>query len=249
MESAENIIEKKYSPGKDETPPIDLSVDNTSHFATALVENIGDAVIVTDTDYRITGWNKGAEKIYGYSKEEAIGRMAREIVSTEFFRESDRQGWQNALDSVGYWKGEVIQKNKNGKRMNILSSIAYVKNEIGEAIGAIAINTDISERKRMEQDLKSTKEQLELTFRNAPSAIELWSKNGDLVFANEAAAKMYGFASTDEMIKEKDIRAITKKAFDTYEIVDDAGKLFNVENSPLSITLKSKEAAEAIIWP
>jgi len=247
MEPPGKIIEEKYSTGKEETPVIDSSADNLPHFATALIENIGDAVVVTDTDYRITGWNKGAEQLYGYRKEEAIGKTAHETIPTEFLKENDKQGWQDALDSVGCWKGEVIQKNRNGKRINILASIAYVKNEIGEPIGAVSINTDISERKRIEKDLKSTKEQLELTFRNATSAIELWSKNGELVFANEAAAKMYGFASTDEIIKEKNLRAITKKAFDTYEICDDAGERFNVENSPLSITLKTKAPAEAIV--
>ncbi|CAN5228600.1 hypothetical protein BH20BAC1_BH20BAC1_12950 [soil metagenome] len=84
------------------------------HVATALIENIRGAVITTDADYHITGWNKGAEEMYGYTREEVLGEKASDVIRTQFSNEDERKQLQEVLNSLGYWQGEVIQEKRNG---------------------------------------------------------------------------------------------------------------------------------------
>lgn len=117
--------------------------ENKILYEKILINNIADAIIVTDTNYIITSWNKGAEKIYGWKAEEAIGKFARDFIPTDFINSSEAKKWEKDIKKVGYWKGEVIQKIKDGRRVPILASIAIVINDQGEEIGAVAVNRDI----------------------------------------------------------------------------------------------------------
>src|SRR3954468_22046641 len=80
----------------------------------SLVEVMADAVIATDVDYRVTLWNPAAERLYGYSAEEAMGRPAREIATYE--NDTSRERLADPLDRHGLAHGEGPARPKAGGR-------------------------------------------------------------------------------------------------------------------------------------
>lgn len=134
--------------------------DERLRFAAILAENIGDAVIGTDTKengYRIVSWNRAAESLYGWKSEEVIGKTAREIIPSDLTGDQ-RSAMIAELESKGYWEGEVIQKNREGKPINIHASVAIVKDDDGNNIGTVTVNRDISERKKVEERIRESEE-------------------------------------------------------------------------------------------
>lgn len=129
-------------------------------FAAILADNIADAVIgteVSDDTYRIVSWNRGAENLYGWKSEEVIGKDTSEILTSSLTSE-ERLKMIRHLRQNGNWQGEVIQKNKYGIPINIHASIAIVKDDEGKELGVVAVNRDISERKKTEEKLKQSEE-------------------------------------------------------------------------------------------
>ncbi len=105
-----------------------------------------DAVIATDTNYNILSWNEAAERLYGWKQEEVLGKFVNEVISTTFFATTGSEASEQ-LGSRGYWKGEVIQKRKDGTPVPILASVSVIKDASGKIIGAVAANREPGELK------------------------------------------------------------------------------------------------------
>lgn len=127
------------------------TIEEKLGFLATVTQNIADAVISTDLQFNITSWNHGAENLYGWKEDEVLGKSAREILQTRIL--SEDSDYFKALDTVGYWRGEAIQKKSDGTDVHILASLAYVKDKSGEKIGAVAVNRDISARAKIEDEL------------------------------------------------------------------------------------------------
>ncbi|MDQ2922212.1 MAG: PAS domain S-box protein [Acidobacteriota bacterium] len=117
----------------------------------ALLDQAQDAILVRDLNHNILFWNKGAERIYGWSGEEVIGRNAGEVL----FKESPRlfeTAKQDVL-SKGEWNGELRQVRKTGEEIVVESRWTLVRDEKGQPASILVINTDVTERKRTESQL------------------------------------------------------------------------------------------------
>jgi two-component system cell cycle sensor histidine kinase/response regulator CckA len=124
-----------------------------------LLQNVSDAIVATDLNFDITSWNQAAEALYGWPAREVIGQPVHEILQTEhpYARSEQIQG---RLLERGIWRGEVIQKHRNGAAINILASVSLVKDSTGNPVGAVAALRDITERKQAEQAQAKLEEQL-----------------------------------------------------------------------------------------
>lgn len=115
-----------------------------------LLEHVSDAIIATDNDFTITSWNKAAEKIYGFTAEEAIGRRVSELTQPEF-ADGNPAGITSAFNKQGFWSGEYIQTRKDGKKIHVETATTLLKDANNQPIGAVAVNRDITESKQLEQ--------------------------------------------------------------------------------------------------
>jgi two-component system cell cycle sensor histidine kinase/response regulator CckA len=116
----------------------------------SLLDKAQDAILVCDLDHKISYWNKGAEKIYGWTQSEAVGRDLFDVTYG-----GDREQAQRihaAIDLKGEWKAEVRQTTKQGNSIVIESRWTLVRNE-HEPNYFLITNTDISEQKRTEEHL------------------------------------------------------------------------------------------------
>jgi PAS domain S-box-containing protein len=93
-------------------------------------------------------WNKGAEKIYGWSAEEVIGKNAEDILFKE--RSAQFDAARQAIIRNGEWKGEMHQTRRDGTDINVESRWTLVRDEEGNPKSILVINTDVTEKKRME---------------------------------------------------------------------------------------------------
>ncbi len=123
-----------------------------------LLDQISDAVISTDLEYTIISWNKGAERIYGWSAEEAIGKKINELIPAIWLNDTPEDVGQHFL-THGYWAGEYQQKRRDGVVIDIQTSTTGISDVSSKPIGAVAVNRDITDhkqaqRQRMELDLE-----------------------------------------------------------------------------------------------
>jgi PAS domain S-box-containing protein len=114
----------------------------------ALLDQAQDAILVRDLEHNILFWNKGAEKIYGWSAEEVIGKNAAEILFKE--RSAQFDAARKAIIEKGEWKGEMHQMRRDGTDIVVESRWTLVRDDRGDPKSILIINTDITEKKRME---------------------------------------------------------------------------------------------------
>jgi len=116
-----------------------------------LLNKASDAIIALDLDHRITYWNASAERLYGWSASEVIGRPIRDLklsTSSEFFDAALTE-----LVANGEWRGEFEIKTKDGTSKYISSTWSLVHGDDNKPRSILAINTDITERKKLETEL------------------------------------------------------------------------------------------------
>ncbi len=115
-----------------------------------LLEHVSDAVIALDNEWRVTSWNRSAERIYGWSAAEVLGRPLRDFLLTEFVDRSREDIMQEFL-SRGTVAYEAIQFHKDGLPIDVANSTDRLTDATGATIGAVGINRDITLFKRSQQ--------------------------------------------------------------------------------------------------
>jgi two-component system, cell cycle sensor histidine kinase and response regulator CckA len=125
--------------------------EEAQRYHASLVQTVSDAIISTDMAFRVRSWNEAAEKLYGWRAPEVIGKPLSEIVDSEYPSET-REAATQAILRDGHWKGELIQRRRNGSPISILGSIELIRDEQGKPTGTVAVNHDITERKRAERE-------------------------------------------------------------------------------------------------
>ncbi len=125
-----------------------------------LLKNVSDAVISVDMNHIIQSWNKAAEKMYGWTAIEAMGQSLRRLINPQYPAGS----WDEMLQAVkesGHYEGEVIHHCQDGTPLNILGCVSTIKDSIGNVVGLVTVNHDITDRKQDEEKLKAYSERLE----------------------------------------------------------------------------------------
>jgi PAS domain S-box-containing protein len=113
-----------------------------------------DAIFVRDPADRITYWNNGARQLYGYTSEEALGRVSHELLRTKFPEALDRI--TGRLNRDGRWTGELIHKRKDGSQLVVASRWALEQRDHGSAYSLLETNSDITQQKESEKALKES---------------------------------------------------------------------------------------------
>ncbi len=177
-------------------------------------ESVSDAVIVTNLDYEIQSWNKAAERIYGWSAAEVLGKNASSIMQTQFESEAVREKHRTNLFITGAWQADVIQQRKDGTEIYVQSSVTFFKDNQGIPIGIVAVNRDITEQKKREQDLLYLASILE----NVNDAVITTDMNLNILSWNRGAEELYGWTEEEAIGKsEPDLMKTTPINNESYE--------------------------------
>jgi PAS domain S-box-containing protein len=137
-----------------------------------LLNLANEAIFATRLDSRILYWNRGAEQLYGYSQDEAIGASSHELLATEF-----PNGWSHfeaALIAAGEWSGELKQRTKEGRRIDVESRFKLIHDRDGGRL-ILECSRDISQRKRAVQRL-AVEHQVTLALADSETPEVAWGE-------------------------------------------------------------------------
>ncbi|HLV85396.1 MAG TPA: PAS domain S-box protein [Candidatus Sulfotelmatobacter sp.] len=166
----------------------------------AIVESSDDAIIGKDLNGVITSWNRGAEKLYGYRAEEAIGQHIELIVPSHLRHESaEIMDRLSRGEHLAYFATERV--TKSGQLLDVSLSLSPVFDAAEKIVGASAIARDITNAKRTEDALRESEAQYRLLFDRNPLPMWIFDRKS-LQFraVNQAAVQHYGY-SRDEFLR------------------------------------------------
>jgi len=155
-----------------------------------LLNEVNDAVLSTDENYRITSWNRAAEHLYGLSAEEAIGKETSQVIPNPKRGEARR-----TVAETGAWRGEVAWVREDGRELVTEHSASVIRSAEGKPAGTVVIVRDITERKQAEKMLRMT----QFAVDRARDAVFWVGQDARLVYVNEAACLSLGY-SREELL-------------------------------------------------
>jgi PAS domain S-box-containing protein len=140
-----------------------LRDDEARYRCAAIVESSDDAIIATDLHATVTSWNKGAERLFGYSASEAIGKSIS-IVSTADNLNDVQEIRMKIMNGEAVKHYETVRRKKDGTHVEISLTVSPIVDAQGRIVGASGIARDITLRKLAERELSKTNERLNLTM-------------------------------------------------------------------------------------
>ncbi|MCA9979179.1 MAG: PAS domain S-box protein, partial [Anaerolineales bacterium] len=165
----------------------------TVRYQATILNQIADAVISTDMNFNVRTWNHAAEKLYGFTAEEAIGRNMNEFVSTEYIGRDSQEVLQELM-TKGVLSARTIQRTTNGRELIVDTTPVVLRDEQGQPTGLAAVNRDVTQQEQAEQERERLLEVLE----NATDFIGLADAEGNVLFLNHAGRELIGVgAETD----------------------------------------------------
>ena len=172
-------------------------------------------------DNVITYWNHGAETLYGWSREEADGKITHQLMRTIF--PALVEGITAELLRTGYWQGELIHTTRDGTEVVVASRWSLRTDEYGQPAIIMETNNDITERKRAEELLRESERRYRNIFETA--GVSIWEE--DFTRVKEA---------TDELKSQgvRDLRAYLA-AHPTLFETQSRWWIFSMSTGPLSI--------------
>jgi PAS domain S-box-containing protein len=127
--------------------------EETRSLLAAIVAASDDAIVSKTLDGIVLSWNEGAQRLFGYSPAEVVGRSIDRIIPPEL-REEDRQILQRIRQGERVDHFETVRVAKDGRRVDVSLTVSPVRDESGRVIGASKVARDISERKRIDTALR-----------------------------------------------------------------------------------------------
>jgi PAS domain S-box-containing protein len=182
----------------------------------ALLDLAHDAILVRDLEGRIVFWNRGAEHMYGWSQEEARGRVTHELLQTKF--PVPLATIEVVLASKGEWEGELRHITRHGAEVIVAARWSLQRDEHGAPTAVLEINRDITDRKRSEaaqaqqavelsrqaEELRRSQQALEVQKLMLQSVLDSMveglvaaDEQGKFILWNPAAEKILGLGAAD----------------------------------------------------
>ncbi|MGC4100545.1 PAS domain S-box protein [Ferruginibacter sp.] len=125
---------------------------NELEFLSLQVNQAHDAIYVVDKDLKIKSWNKGAEKLYGFSAEEVMNRNPNDVLQTAITSAEIDLALQK-INAEDYWTGELKRVTKNGESIYVRSSTTTIRNEEQVVTGYVAVSFDITGQKQLREQV------------------------------------------------------------------------------------------------
>lgn len=173
--------------------------ERVTRLLASIVGSSDDAILSKKLDGTITSWNKSAERLFGYTADEAIGKHITLIVPWE--RRSEEEDILRRLargERVDHF--ETVRRHKEGTYVDVSLTISPIRDAAGRIIGASNVARDVGERKRIEVALRESEERFRAIVETTPECVKLVAADGTLLHMNQSGLAMVGARSADEVV-------------------------------------------------
>ncbi|HLM60254.1 MAG TPA: PAS domain S-box protein, partial [Pyrinomonadaceae bacterium] len=231
--------------------------EESIQFQAHLLNTVEQAIIATDLEGIVCYWNQFAEKLYGWTSAEVIGRNIKELTTPEI---NSLQASQimTQLSTGKSWSGEFQVQNRNGDVFPVYISNSPIIDNDGKLTGIVGVSIDISERKQNEEILKQSERDYRTVFEQAHDAILIFAPEDEIILeVNERACEIYGFnrsefigmsidtiSKTPDYDREKVKKTLESREYFNFETVQyrkDGSEMF-LEVNASKINYQGKQA-------
>jgi PAS domain S-box-containing protein len=166
---------------------------SSNRFRGEALAQIDDAVVAVNNDLRVTYLNPAAERQYGVTATEALGRLLHEVYEYRWLRPEDETAWLAAIEATGSWRGESIHVRRDGREIHVELVVNRLSDESGARVGLLSVIRDISERKRAE----AARAQLAAIVESSADAIYSCDFDMRILSWNKGAERLYGWRAEE----------------------------------------------------
>jgi PAS domain S-box-containing protein len=159
----------------------------------AVLAAAGRAVIVTDPSGTIASWNREAERLYGWSESEVVGRDVRHVLVPETMPAQGRTV-QATVRSGRPWEGDFTVRRKNGVVIPVRLVDAPIFDDEGELLGIVGISEDVTAQRLLEAELRDSTAALRVTLEAGRLGTWRWDLASGVVVWDETLERLYGLA-------------------------------------------------------
>jgi PAS domain S-box-containing protein len=153
-----------------------------------LLDLTHDTIFVRDRQNRILYWNRGAERMYGFTRDEALGKDPDILLQTQF--PDDRSAIDAELLRDGRWEGELTHRDRSGREIVVASRWSLRRDSDGKPDGALEINNDITQRRHAVRQLEASEQRYRQLVETAEEGIVIVDPLGVVTYANSRAAAL-----------------------------------------------------------
>jgi PAS domain S-box-containing protein len=163
-----------------------------------LLDLSNDAIFVRDAGDHVTYWNKAATQLYGFTREQALGRVTHELLQTQF--PAPLTVIKEHLQRKERWTGELVHTRKDGTKVIVISRWVLDRKANGNALRILETNSDITQQKRTEKALRESEERFRAIVETTPECVKLVAADGTLLHMNKPGLEMVGARSAGEVV-------------------------------------------------
>ncbi len=160
------------------------------------IDQANDAIYTIDNKRKIISWNKGAEKLYGYSAAEAAGKDPNEILQTGVDEKQISKTLKVLIEN-NYWSGELKRKTKAGVPVDVHSSVTTIRDAENNITGYVSVSFDITAQKKLKEQLNHQASMVE----QSSEAIISVNLNRQIISWNKGAEKLHGYTAAEVLGK------------------------------------------------
>ncbi|OHB64568.1 MAG: hypothetical protein A2Y76_11105 [Planctomycetes bacterium RBG_13_60_9] len=158
-----------------------------------LLDLAHDMIFVHDMEGRIAFWNRGAELAYGWTTEEALGQLSHGLLNTEYSEPLIRITAR--IIKHGWWEGELVHTTRDGRKVAVASRWALRKHPDGRPAAILEIDNDITDRKRVEQEMAEARQFAENIVNTIQEQLVVLDPHLRVISANRSFHETFGTAA------------------------------------------------------
>jgi PAS domain S-box-containing protein len=228
--------------------PDRAAIADTRAMLAAIVESSEDAIVSKDLDGIIMSWNPAAEQLYGYTADEMIGRPISILFPQN--RPDELSGIMGRLrrgERIKHF--ETTRIRKDGSTVDVSISLSPVHDAHGQIVGVAGIGREITDRRQAERERdtllireRAAREQLDTILGGVADGVVVQREDGTFIYANDAAARMAGFDSSEEYLGASPFEMSRRLA-----VMDEDGQPFPLDRLPARRAFRGEEAPEMVV--